>query len=198
MLNKKLMINLVKDFLTKDLPPNYVYHNLEHTKYVVKKCIEIGKQEKCNANELHLLEIAAWWHDVGFIYRNVGHEKESCLLAIKHLPNFQFNTEEIDIICGMIMATKIPQSPKTHLEEILADADLIYIGTNDVTKFANRLYLELKFAHPNLTIEEWDRVQIKFLQHHQYFTSYCKKTITENKLQYLQKLKILYSSPTEH
>ena len=47
-------------------------------------------------------------------------------------------------ICGMIMATKIPQSPKNYLEQILCDADLDYLGRDDFYDIGGTLFKELK------------------------------------------------------
>lgn len=55
----------------------------------------------------------------------------------------------------MIMATKIPQSPKNKLEEIIADADLEYLGTDEAAKKADDFFKELHHLHPSLTKEEW-------------------------------------------
>ena len=42
------------------------------------------------------------------------------------------------------MATKVPQSPKNHLEEILCDCDLDYLGRDDFEKISNNLFSEWK------------------------------------------------------
>lgn len=58
--------------------------------------------------------------------KHAGHEFEGCLIARTALPGFGYTGEDI-MICGMIMATKIPQSPTNILEEIICDADLDYL-----------------------------------------------------------------------
>ena len=40
------------------------------------------------------------------------------------------------------MATEIPQNPKTHLEMIMCDADLDYLGRYDFETISNNLYTE--------------------------------------------------------
>ena len=74
--------------------------------------------------DLSLLKTAALWHDVGFINKNIGHEEEGCVFVKKYLPDYGYTNSEIEIICGLIMATKIPQSPNTKLEQIIADANM--------------------------------------------------------------------------
>lgn len=166
---KEFVINLLKD----KLPPFYSYHNYEHTLYVANKAVEIGKKESCTDEELELLYAAALWHDTGYTVTYSGHEEASCVLAKQYLPGFGYSEKDIKTVCGMIMATKIPQSPRNKLEEIIADADLEYLGTEDVAKKANDFFKELQHLHPSLTKEEWNKRQISFLQNHHYFTRCC-------------------------
>jgi uncharacterized protein len=182
------MKNFVNDLLDKRLPKEYYYHNWAHTASVMDKVIEIGKQESCTENELYLLLTAALWHDAGFIKVYVNHEEESCVLARQYLPAYGYDDDEINKICGMIMATKIPQSPHTKLEEIIADADLEYLGTGHAASRANDLFKEMKFLNPALTETEWNRIQVSFIQQHKYFTGFCKKNNEPLELKYLEQL----------
>jgi uncharacterized protein len=181
---KDFVVSLLKNTLSK----NYYYHNHKHTLYVTEKAVEIGRYEKCTEKELELLGVAALWHDTGYttIYNN--HEEESCLLARHYLPEFGYSTPDIDKVCSMIMATKMPQSPKTKLEEILADADLEYLGTSGFETKANRLFKELQLINMSLTEEKWRLIQISFLQNHRYFTRFCKNNRESIKQMNLNKL----------
>ena len=86
----------------------------------------------------------------------------------------------------MIMATKIPQSPQNKLEEIIADADLEYLGTESAGVKADLFFNELQHLNPSLTKAEWDKTQISFLQQHHYFTGFCKENREQVKTAYLQ------------
>jgi uncharacterized protein len=158
--------------------------------YVYEKAVEIAGHEKCSTSDIRLLKAAALWHDTGYINIYYGHEEESCVLAKKHLPDFGFTKDEVYVICGMIMATKIPQTPHNLLEEIIADADLEYLGTNEAAKQANDLFEELRMLNPYLHEELWNRTQVFFLEHHHYFTGYCKEHKEPLKHQYLKGLKL--------
>jgi len=173
MQSKLSMKDFVISLLKTQLSEYYYYHNHEHTLYVTEKTIEIGRQEGCSEKELELLSVAALWHDTGYttIYNN--HEEESCLLARQYLPEFGYSARDIDEVCGMIMATKIPQSPKTKLEKILADADLEYLGTSGFETKADLLFKELQQINTSLSEEKWRLMQILFLQNHRYFTRFC-------------------------
>jgi uncharacterized protein len=188
MQNKLAVKDFVINMLEEKLPASYCYHNAEHTLYVMDKVVEIAGQENCTAEEIDLLSTAALWHDAGYINIYDGHEEEGCKLARQYLPEYEYTFNHIEIICGMIMATKMPQSPKTKLEEIIADADLEYLGAEGAAIKANQLFAELKTRDPLLTEEKWNEIQISFLKTHRYFTAYCKQKKEPAKLLYLDSL----------
>jgi len=188
MQNRKNMRDFVISLLRENLPENYLYHNPEHTLYVIEKAEEIGRQEKCTGEELEFISIAALWHDTGYTKTYKDHEEESCRIARHYLPEFGFSDDYINRICDMIMVTKIPQVPKNKLEEILADADLEYLGTADFALKSEALFKELQFVRPSYTILEWNQAQISFLGKHHYFTKYCQENKEPIKRKHLSKL----------
>ena len=188
MQSKLHMKDFVLDLLNKNLSKFLFYHDPEHTLYVMDKVIEIGAAENCTEAEMDLLSTAALWHDTGYIYAYVGHEEESCILAKAYLPAYGYSSDDIYAICGMIMATKIPQSPQNKLEEIIADADLEYLGSANAGKIAENLFKELQHLNPLLTHDQWNETQISFLKHHRFFTRFCKKNADPGKQCYLKKL----------
>lgn len=189
MQSKPDMQLFVVNLLKEKLSPFYYYHNHVHTLFVMASAVEIGLQEGCTKEELDLLTAAALWHDSGYIYTYSYHEEASCALARQHLPSFGYAAAAIELICGMIMATKLPQSPQNKLEAIIADADLAYLGTASAAEQAGNLFKELLHRHPSLTIAKWNKTQLIFLQMHHYFTGYCKKVKEPAKQDYLQQLR---------
>ena len=185
MQNNELMQTFVIDLLQVDIPPAYCYHNYEHTLYVQDRVKTIAEHENCSKEEIRLLNAAALWHDTGFIETYNGHEEVSCLLAQKYLPKYGFSDSEIVTICGMIMATKLPQTPTNKLEEILSDADLAYLGTLGATEKAECLFEELQSINSELTKEDWHETQISFLQSHHYFTRFYQEEKEPVKQNYL-------------
>jgi predicted metal-dependent HD superfamily phosphohydrolase len=188
MQNNEHMKDFVMELLKNNLPVHLCYHNVAHTMYVADKVIEIAQHENCSTKEIELLFAAACWHDTGFINVYNGHEEESCIIARQYLPLYQFTNDDINIICKIIMATKQLQTPQNKLEEIIADADLEYLGTQNANTFAHNLFRELKYLNPLLEEKEWNKLQIYFLEKHQYHTAYCKKNKEPLKEAYLQYL----------
>lgn len=175
--------------LHRELPTQYTYHSPAHIKDVLNASIAIGRLEKITGKELTLLKTAALFHDSGFIFGPENHEKKSCEIAREYLPKYGYSSEDIERICGMIMATKIPQSPTNHLEEILADADLDYLGRTDFFEIAQLLYREFLDARIVKNEEEWNRLQVKFFESHHYFTETSNKLRLKGKEQNLLKIK---------
>lgn len=143
-----------------------------------------------------LLKVAVLYHDAGFtrVYRN--HEEVGCEMAREDLPRFGFSKEEIEQICGMVMATKIPQSPNSKLEYIIADADLEYLGTDDFKRIGNTLFEEIKIYLGVESERQWNIIQQNFLRAHKYYTSFCKKNreaVKQKNLEEVEKIVKSYS-----
>lgn len=189
MKNWNALYGTVMEGLKTQLSPFLTYHHWKHTQHVVNKAEQIALHENIIEDDILLIKTAALFHDAGFINgRNEGHEAESIHLAEKKLPEFGYTKKEIETIAGMIRATKIPQMPKTKLECILADADLEYLGTDNFEHIGNKLYLELKHYNPNLSFDEWNEMQINFLQSHFYHTPYCLQNHAPTKEKNLKRL----------
>jgi uncharacterized protein len=182
------MKTFVSGLLKNKLSPFYFYHNPEHTLYVTEQAAAIGRAEACTAKEINLLEAAALWHDTGFITSYTNHEEESCILARQYLPEYGYSATYTAAVCGMIMATKMPQTPQNKLESILADDDLEYLGTAGAGEKAAGLFKELQHQDPSLTLSAWHDFQIAFLVKHHYFTRFCKENREWTKKEYLQRL----------
>lgn len=188
MRNFKKIQNHVVEILIEGLPPYLTYHCVDHTLYVLNRAEYIGIKEKIGKEDMFLLKVASLYHDIGFIHHSQNHEDLSCEIAQKELKVFEFHDGEIDKICGMIQATCIPQKPQNHLENILADADLEYLATNRFFPVADRLYRELLHFNPELTLEEWNNIQVKFISSHHYHTRYCRQYKERFKQKNLKKL----------
>ncbi len=174
--------------LLDSLPPTLTYHGKHHTLDVLGVVRALCRRETISFRETKLLETAAAFHDAGFLMTYKNHEEKSCELAKEILPKFEFTYIDIEQICGMIMATKIPQSPKNKLEQILCDADLDYLGRGDFGKIAATLFEEMKNFNLLHDENEWNIIQVRFLQSHQYFTRSSRRMRSPRKQKHLVSL----------
>lgn len=164
----------ILDKLTNELAPHLYYHSVKHTLDVYERAAYMAAKENVNREDIKLLLIAALYHDSGYLYQSAGHEDISCKIATDVLPDFGYNPDDIEKICRIIIATKLPQDPHSKLEEIICDADLDYLGRDDFFDTGHGLYLEMLAAGKVADEKEWNVLQIDFLEQHHYFTTTAK------------------------
>ena len=177
------------DKFEKELPKGLFYHSIEHTLDVMKAVLFYTKKENINEYNTTLILTAALFHDSGFLIKYRNNEASSVKIVKKILPDYYYKKEEIDAIEKMIMSTKIPQKPNNILEQILCDADLDYLGRVDFIPVSNMLYKELHEHGRIGTIQEWNEMQIKFIEKHQYFTNTARRLRNVNKNSQLENIK---------
>ena len=110
-------------------------------------------------------------------------------IAKETLPQFGFDSLQIDSISKMILATDISRQPQTFLEKILCDADLDYLGREDFNFFASLLKKELNAHGSSFTDMQWNEIQIQFLEKHQYYTASAGKLREKQKQKHLQEIR---------
>ena len=163
------------DRLTTELSPAFVYHSRHHTQNeVVPACEEFA--EAVTGEDLRLLLTGAWCHDIGCLVQYPHHEAIGVGIAFTVLPRFGYTPEHIRVVTGLIMATRLPQTPRTPLEAILADADLSVLGLE--TFLTRNLDLRAEFVTLGQTTAdepEWLAGKAKFLSSHQYFTAAARQ-----------------------
>jgi uncharacterized protein len=174
--------------LQQGLAAHYHYHSPAHTLDVMASALRIAKAEGIDDLGIELLQVAALYHDSGYLKNAVEHEVIGCNYVRAELPAVGFSTEEVELICGMIMATRYPQQPTNPLEQILCDADLDYLGRPDFYAIADKLRLELSETGKLTTEEEWIKLQVGFLSQHGYFTKTAKETRDSMKSEHLSAL----------
>ncbi|HEY6082867.1 MAG TPA: HD domain-containing protein [Chitinophagaceae bacterium] len=197
MFNEKFtaISTLILGKLKQGLPPRLSYHCISHFEDVLRQSIRIARAEDIqNEEELFLLKTAALYHDSGFMFTYTGHEEKSCEIAEEDLTRLSITPMQIVKIKGLIIATRIPQNPATHLEQVLCDADLDYLGRDDFYPIAASLYRELKAFHFVKDEKEWNRIQVDFLSSHHYFTAASIRLRNEKKLMHLDHLRKIVDS----
>lgn len=175
--------------LQEELPEHLSYHSVAHVLDVIEATIQIAAGEGVSGEALVLLKTAALFHDTGFLFGAKDHEQKSCEIAETYLPGFGYEPAQIDKIKGMIMATKIPQMPHNHLEQILADADLDYLGRDDFFTIGNKLYDELAMFGIITNERDWNLLQERFLESHNCHTATAISSRNAKKQQNLDIIK---------
>ena len=175
--------------LERELTPELVYHSAHHTRDDVLPAVErLAALEQISDEQLGLLRTAAAFHDIGFIEHPMEHEMIGIRIAAETLPRFGFSAAQIREIGGMIGATRLPQTPETLLEQILADADLDVLGRDDFMRRNADLRAELAARGQFASDAAWLVTQVKFLRGHTYFTAAAQRTRAATKQRNLELL----------
>lgn len=180
---------IILDKLEKELPDYLYYHNYKHTIDVVNQAELIGYGEKVSDEEILLLKTAGLLHDAGHTISYQNHEYYGCQMAKEILPKYNYTPVQVEKICELIMATELPPKPKTLLERIMCDSDLDYLGRIDFIPVSNTLYEELKAQNKMGALNDWNKIQVKFLTSHHYFTNTANNLRDVNKEKQIERIK---------
>ena len=140
----KISEDYVKNMLKDRLSSAYTYHNLNHTVQVVEKIKMLAKAENINPEDTENLLLAGWFHDLGYISDCDNHEAEGKKAIENFLRENDFNEERIRKIGDLILATDKYYQPKNQLEEIMKDADMSHLASNEYFKISEALRDEIR------------------------------------------------------
>jgi adenylate cyclase len=185
------MQEIILDKLEKELPDYLFYHNVKHTVDVVTEVELIGWGEGCTDEEILLLKTAGLFHDAGHTIAYDNHEFYGTEIAKEILPKYNYSAEQIERICSIIMSTKLPPRPTNLLENIICDSDLDYLGRSDFIPVSNTLYEELKAQNKMGSLNDWNKIQVKFISGHQYFTQTARSLREVNKQLQIERIQSL-------
>jgi predicted metal-dependent HD superfamily phosphohydrolase len=168
----------------------FIYHNLAHTESVVKASSQIANHYQLNEKDFFIVTTAAWFHDTGYFTDYKNHEAKGGEMAATFLRNNYLDEVTVTAVVNCILATRVPQSPKNQLEEIVCDADLFHLGTDDFPENNKLMRKETETKKGiNISKDEWRQGTILLFEMHHYFTDYCQLLLNDKKRENLEKLK---------
>jgi predicted metal-dependent HD superfamily phosphohydrolase len=167
--------------LQNDLPSDIIYHNFSHTLRVVKKIKELVTGEEVNSKEALLLEIAAWFHDTGYVNGSNNHEDYSVKIAKEYLKDL-ISEKDLSVVENLILATKVDHKPINHSERIIRDADCSHIASINYNQISDLLKEEVRLTNKlDYSDLDWEKENISFFIKHQFYTNYAIENWQENK-----------------
>lgn len=180
----------VRSLFDAHIEGKLIYHNLYHTEKVVEAATEIAGHYNLTGRDLFIVTVAAWFHDTGYLTGlPSGHEERGAGMMEAFLSGTPVDPETVAAIRGCILATKMPQSHANMLENIVCDADLFHLGTDE---FVERNKLMRKeagiFQGRKIGKEEWRKGTILFLESHHYRTDYCQSKLAWKQHEHLAAL----------
>ncbi|WP_199120926.1 Pycsar system effector family protein [Pedobacter sp. ASV28] len=167
-----------------------VYHNLDHTKDVVKAAIQIANHYQLGEEDFFIVFTSAWFHDTGYFVDPMLHEEKGAGNAVEFLQKHQVDGQVIEAVKKAILATKMPQSPMNQNERIVCDADLFHLGTENCKLKSKLLHQEIEaLCKKEISKKVWRLRDIEFMEHHEYHTDYCRLLLDDQKAKNIAKIK---------
>jgi len=175
--------------LRLEIGSDIIYHDARHTMDVIQSVERIAVAEGIDHHSLLLLKIAALFHDTGYLIGPDEHEMGSVNIFREQSIGYTIDEGDLNTIDELIVATRVPQKPRNHLEAIICDADLDYLGRRDFPVLSEFLYLELLSQKRVADRNEWNAIQIQFLESHQFHTDYARENRAPRKTENVAQLK---------
>lgn len=153
-----------------------LYHNLTHTLEVVEATREIGEGMKLSADDMEVVLLAAWFHDLGYAEGAEGHEERSARRAEEFLRKEKYPEARLSAVLSCIRATVIPQRPETVLQEVLCDADVSHLGKRRFKAHSDLLRMEWELrTDTSFSDVEWLKKNIEFATRCGFHTKFARK-----------------------
>ena len=179
----------VTDFFQKNMPSEYVYHDINHTQSVAKAVNTLVASYDLTSEQIEDLNFAAWFHDMGYTEGSNQHEERSCEYATQWMQDYALAQERIENVCTLIMATKLPQKPTTLSEQIIADADLSHLGMSTYWACCDLVRQEMAFmSGKHMSEKEWVEFELHFMENHDYHSEAAKKQYEKRKQKHVRLL----------
>jgi predicted metal-dependent HD superfamily phosphohydrolase len=166
------------------------FHNIGHTQDVVRAAEEIGLQSELNEDEIESAIVAAWLHDIGYADGAQDHERKAADKAKELLSQWGASHKKILEVTDAIMATKVPQQPRSLISKVLCDADLYHLSSEACQEKSEKLREEWQtIGDKTLTDQEWLETNLKFMEGHHYQTPYGQTVLQQRKKKNIKKLR---------
>lgn len=177
------------NFITLNVSKDYSFHDLQHTISVVKAAHRIGKAMNIEEEELEVLQIAAWFHDLGYDQGKEGHEERGCEYVVNFLKPLGYPSDKLEKIQTVIRSTQLNKTPNTDLEKIICDADLSHLGKRDYWDRCGRIREELAVTRNKvMSDEEWVDFELKFMLSQDFHTTAAEDLYGKQKSKHISKL----------
>lgn len=177
--------------LHRDLSPELRYHTFAHTLDVLHEVVLFATTSGLSSREIHLLAVAAAFHDAGFLSQRAENEPIGALMAHEVMSaSGSYSDDEIALVERMILDTKLVdtsvglrQVSSTELSKYLLDADLSNFGRDD---FMDKM--ELTRQEIGHEASSFRRKTLLLLENHMWLTDVARQLRQDGKERNVQKL----------
>lgn len=153
-----------------------VFHNFSQAAGVAEKALEIGRAETLPAELLESVLLAAWFHNIGYLYDLRQTVETGAIRAEFFLSEQKCPPEKIRQVRQCLLSALHDEAPKTPEAQVLADALRVYdwVDTYAARLSLLRLERELLQEAP-LSEADWQGYVQEQLEKGTLRTAYAKK-----------------------
>jgi hypothetical protein len=149
---------------------------------VVRYSQMIATFYELDRTELFILVAAAWFHDVGQLFRSMLLHEEVSVIKWQDYSNDNMISLTIkERVSQCILATKYPPLPSSLLEQIICDADTFHFATVYFRE-TDALIRQEHEIRTNKKVPGWINASIRLLQTHKFYTPYCQALLDNGKM----------------
>lgn len=171
---RKNIVTEVKKYVNTILASleNLYYHQYAHSLDVYKRSTYLAKKEWLSKEEIEMLQIAALFHDTGFIIRYEKNEPLWAKIASNFLKSIDYPSEKIKTIERIILATDPDyKEPKDIYEAIIKDADIDNLWREDFFEKWGKVKEELEeIKKIRISDPDWHHSMLDILYKTQFYT----------------------------
>jgi predicted metal-dependent HD superfamily phosphohydrolase len=179
----------ISALLNEKLPEQIVFHHYGHVLQVRKNAETIGEQEGLSPDEMNILRVCALFQDSGYLKSFEKPHEESAAMVSSFLAERGIEQNTIDRIAEIMHSTRLPQSPKDKVAEVLCDAAMMFIAAEDGLEQFDLLYDETVLTGLNSDRRPaFEKRWIDLLTNHTYFTGYGRSVLQPRKESALTRL----------
>lgn len=177
------------EYAKTEISALHVFHARPHFKEAVQAAKELAKGYNLPSEDTIDIQIAMWFHDLGFSNGGENHEERSMEIAESFLKNEGVDEARIEKVKQYIAASDRTREPVGLMEEIVNDADTAHIGSKEYFDKLGLLRTEWESRlGKKYEEEEWLKLNIEFLEEHQFFTGLAKSKYGTRKRKNMLKL----------
>ncbi|GAA4431157.1 hypothetical protein GCM10023188_18460 [Pontibacter saemangeumensis] len=163
------------------------FYGLSHTKALVARAEEIGSACALPEEEMRVVLLAAWLHDLSYLPAEASADLNPLLPLADFLHLNGLPAEEVEKVQRCVAASHYPQHPQDTMEEVFCDAVASFVASPDYLVQVEKQ--ESTDSGKKSDAYEWLDNQRALLKKHHYFTKYAKRAFSDGKEANLKLLK---------
>jgi predicted metal-dependent HD superfamily phosphohydrolase len=162
-------VAVYEDLIKRHSEVHRKYHTLQH----LDECIEWFEEVGHLAKRPHEVEIALWFHDAVYDLQSHDNEEQSAGLACLSLMMANVNSDVIERIAQLVLATAHSVESTLHDEQLLVDIDLSILGTSSdrFAEYEAQIRDEYSFVEEALFRTKRREILLSFLERKRIYTT---------------------------